>query len=188
MSKRGRPKHYHLYQLCGNKYYNVNNFFSKITIDPCGCHLWTGAKHRQGYGMCGGIYKDTDARFMTVTHRAAMEIFLNRDLSSDEAVVHQPGCPPNCVNPNHLQIGDLKLRNAVMVANGRAGRGRRGPSNEPYNGVPKKQNRVYKYSEDEIRAIRRDPTDVTAARYGWTRKKASHVRWEMIHTNYRWLV
>ena len=137
--------------------------------------------------MCGGVYDSDYSRFMTVTHRAFMEIHLGRNLIDGENVIHDPGCPPNCVNPEHLHIGDLKLRNKVMIANGNAGRGRRGPTinGKPY--VPKKQNRVYKYSEDEIRAIRKDPTDLIAARYGWTKKKAAHIKWEMIHTNYKWL-
>ena len=183
---RGRKKQYHLYTKFGNKYYNLNNFDLHCHPQPNGCIHYEGARHVQGYGMCGYVNVDTDKRHMTVTHRAAMEIHLNRELKPGENVVHIPGCEPNCVNPQHLQIGDLSLRNTVMVANGRAGRGRRGPGGEYLPLEPQKQNRQYRWSEAEILKIRNQPTDVTAAQFGWTRQKASKMRWEM-RNHYRWL-
>ena len=93
---------------------------------------------------------------------------------------------PCCVNPQHLTIGDLHLRNHVMVANGHAGRGRRGFTVNGQPIVPKKQNRQYKYTDEQMIRIRNQPSEVTAGQFGWTREKASKMRWEF-RKNYRWL-
>ena len=181
---RGRKKSYHLFTRCGNKYYNANYFNTKVQHQPNGCQHWIGARHVQGYGMVGGVYVDSDQRFMTVTHRAAMELHLGRELQPGENVVHIPGCAPNCVNPAHLQIGDLCLRNAVMSANGRAN-GQPGHRRR-YNVTARKQNRKYRYTEDQIQRIRTQDTAVTAAEFGWTRQQAAKMRWEM-RRNFKWL-
>jgi len=182
---RGKKKSYHLFTQCGNKYYNANYFNTKVQAQPNGCIHWTGASHVQGYGMVGGVYVDSDQRFMTVTHRAAMELHLGRELKPGENVIHMPGCAPCCVNPAHLQIGDLRLRNAVMTANGTINGGPKHVRRK-YNIIPRKQNRVYKYTDDQIQRIRTQSTQATAEEFGWSVARAGKIRWEM-RRNFKWL-
>lgn len=82
---------------------NLTKYRSHLKPVASGCLEWTGAFHRQGYGMIGGI-RDTDQkRFMTVAHRVAMRLKLGRALERHEDVRHT--CLNNkCCNPAHLYI------------------------------------------------------------------------------------
>jgi len=180
---RGPRRNYAALTLFGNLYFNVPQFQRHQRLQSNGCIHWTAGKHRQGYGMCGGVRADSDQRFMTVTHRVAMMIHLNRELQPGENVIHQVGCNPLCVNPHHLQIGDLKLRNAIMVANGNNRRRPRGPSTYPHG---KQSARTYKYSDQEIMWTRTATIPEIARHYNITELRARRLQ-DGMRRGYKWL-
>lgn len=144
------------------------------------CTEWTGGRHPQGYPMCGAIDVATSERKMVTLHRVMAKYTLGRNLTPGEVVVHT--CSNSqCLNPAHLVVGDLSKRNQVMTANGR---------HNPQRGKnirnSKKQNRTYKYTEEEILWIRSATSDEIAQRYNLTKKRASHFRYGM-RNNYNWL-
>ena len=149
------------------------------------CWPWrSGGTHKQGYGMCGGIQdqgNDTYRRFMTVVHRPLMMRHLGRALTGSEFVIKTCGNPA-CCNTAHYTLGDHKQKVAVMMNLGRGennGRHKRA-------GVDYKQNRDYKYSEEEIAWLRDADTRDIAERYGITRQLAGYRRWE-VRSRYKWL-
>jgi hypothetical protein len=168
-----------LYTKIGRFLFNVDNFMSHQQPDPAGtdCRLWTAGKHRQGYGMCGGIYANTGARFMTVAHRAAVMIDRGIELASSDIVVHSCG-NPLCVNPEHLMVGDLKLRNK------HAKKPRHGLRQGPTGLI--KQNRNYRYSDEDIIWYRTASIEDIMARDSITRSAAGKRR-HYFRTSYLWL-
>jgi hypothetical protein len=169
-----------LYTKIGNFLFNVDNFMSHQQPDPAGtdCILWTAGKHRQGYGMCGGVYADTGARFMTVAHRAAVMIDRGIELSGSDIIVHSCG-NPLCVNPRHLMIGDLKLRNKHAR--------KPSPDRKPGPTGLVKQNRNYRYTEEEIIWYRTAPTDEIMKKLNISRTNAAKKQ-TYFRTSYRWLI
>jgi hypothetical protein len=148
---------------------------------PSGCIHWTGGKHNQGYAMIGAIRVSDHKRLMVTGHRVAMRMQLGRAITPDETVVHS--CSnTQCVNPNHLLLGDLRLRNLIMYANGRG----------PNQGLPRprleaiKQQRDYRYTEEEIQWVRTASTPDIVARFQVTKDRAAHLRWSF-RNGYRWL-
>ena len=91
------------YTLIGGLWINVKHFKDHLTPTATGCVEWTGAQHRQGYGFVGAIQWPTEKRIMTVTHRVAMRLHLNRDLTTKEHIQHTCG-NKLCCNPQHLVI------------------------------------------------------------------------------------
>jgi hypothetical protein len=74
-----------------------------------GCLEYNGPKHRQGYRMIGVLDAEGN-RKMTVAHRVAMRMKLNRELATNEDVRH--ACSNlACVNPSHLYIRNDETRN-----------------------------------------------------------------------------
>ena len=141
---------------------------------------WTGARHRQGYGMIGAIRKSDGKRIMTVVHRVAARLKLGRGLVTGENVIRT--CSnPLCLDPNHIITGALRLRNEIMYRNGRGNHHGRGPS----TGL-KQFNRKYRYSEEEINWIRHATTPEIAHRYGITRAAAGRKR-HLFQNGYKWL-
>jgi hypothetical protein len=144
------------------------------------CTTWTGGHHPQGYAMCGAIDAATSKRKMITLHRLIMKQKLGRDLDRKECVIHT--CSnAECLNPDHLVLGDYIDRSQNMLNNGRANP-LRGKNIRSHN----KQNRVYKYTDEEILWIRKADTLDIAEKYGVTRSKASHIRWHVRNT-YHWL-
>ena len=164
----------------GNYMFDMNKFLDKCDDQPDGCILWTGGRHRQGYGMVCGIRISDNKRIMQVAHRVSMMFKHNRDFQHDEFIVHT--CENQlCVNPAHLIIGDAYTRAEQMVAKGHTWHHHR-------KGLPvrKQEGRKYKWTEEEIRFARDNDTRVIAARFGITREKAGKMRWEC-RTLYKWL-
>jgi hypothetical protein len=129
--------------------------------------------------MCGAVKLPDDRRIMTVTHRALGMRKAGRELGRYDFVVHS--CSnPLCCNPDHLIIGTASDRNRVMYA---AGRWR--PGKKPI-GPPKKQNRIYKWSDEEIRFLRRASLDDIEDQFGVDRLEASKMR-HSCRSGYRWL-
>lgn len=181
MARKRNPN----YTEIGNLLINANRFDTCSKPDPTpgsDCILWTGAKHRQGYGMMGYIDQTDNKKCMNVVHRLVKIFDLGRELDRDEYVVHT--CSnPLCINPNHLLLGDAYVRNKVMYANGR---GPKNPGTNKVRGVEVKQNRNYKYSEDEIRWIRNATTEEIGQRYNMDRTRAGQFRWGM-RKGFAWL-
>lgn len=77
--------------------FSVDKFVARFEVDPeTGCHVWTGARDKQGYGVIrisGNNYG---------THRIAHAIF-RRD-PGKLFVCHSCDNPP-CGNPEHLFLG-----------------------------------------------------------------------------------
>ena len=76
-----------------------------------GCWLWTGTRHRQGYGLLTVGGRPLKA------HRASF-LLANGYLMTDMKVLHTCDNPP-CVNPAHLRLGTQADNVADMVAKGR---------------------------------------------------------------------
>jgi hypothetical protein len=173
------------YTQIGDMLINADRFDNCSTPDPTpgsSCILWTGAKHRQGYGMMGYVEASTNKKCMNVVHRLVKIHELGRELTRDEYVVHS--CSnPLCINTKHLILGDAITRNQVMYANGR------GPKNRGKNkvrGILEKQNRTYKYSEEEINWVRNAPAAEIAAKYNLTHKRAGTMK-GAFRGGYSWL-
>lgn len=90
-----------------------------------GCIEWTGAKHRQGYGFVAVILKSTGKRRMMTAHRIAAMIKENREIPSNEMVLHT--CDNmGCCNPDHLLInGTTADRAKFMKKYGKTTKGRK---------------------------------------------------------------
>lgn len=160
----------------GNLKFDLDFFSSKIQANQQGCYVWTGAQHRQGYGMVGGWRGPNNDRFMTVTHRVAMMYHLGREITHDEYVIHN--CGNNlCCNPAHLILGDAKLRTARMDKVG-------GPRKTRVKGL--KYNRTYKYTEQEVRWIRQANTLDIAEKYNINRTQAGVLR-NRLNKTYQWV-
>lgn len=114
----GRNRKWEDYTQVYDIWVNLTRFEKLQKPGENGCVEWTGPKHRQGYGFVGAICDKTKERIMVTAHRLVARMKLGRELQKGENVIHT--CSnPLCVNPDHIEVGDLKLRNAVMKANGR---------------------------------------------------------------------
>lgn len=175
MGTRG-PKSKKVYTEFGNLKFDLDFFHSKLKEQPNGCTEWTGARHVQGYGMCGGLRGPENKKIMTVAHRIAAMEKVGRQLGRDDFVVHR--CGNNlCCNPDHLIIGDIRTRSEQMQQHKITGRT---ISGQTYT------KRKYKYTEDEVRWIRQASNEEIAERFNITRTLASTIRVNLFKT-YRWV-
>ena len=168
----------HLYTQFGDVMIKTHILERNQEPQPSGCIHWTGPRHRQGYGMMGGVRMPQMTPIMMTVHRLQMKIKLNRALDRKEEVIHTCG-NMQCVNTDHLILGDARTRAAQTNKNNAGHR---------VHGVrtPRKQNRPYRYSEEEILWIRSaDPADI-AERYGLPRHRGHSMKWSM-NRFYRWL-
>lgn len=173
------PTHY---RLIGDVWIDWDKVQSKIVPGATSndCTAWTGGRHPQGYPMAGAVDNLTKERKMVTLHRVVVKEQLGRNLVPGEVVVHT--CSNmECLNPQHLIVGDLSTRTQNMHNNGRANvkRGK-------YVRSGAKQNRVYKYTDEEIIWIRQASSDDIASRYNITKTRASHLRWSF-RNSYAWL-
>lgn len=103
---RGRPK------LQRTKEEFRTLFNNHVKEDNSGCYLWTAAKNNIGYGMFRYI------NGMATAHRTIMDMD-GHDIKGK--VVYHVCDNYHCVNPNHLRIGTLKDKGAVVSSKGRGG-------------------------------------------------------------------
>ena len=95
-------KKWQRYTQVGEIFVNLKTYKQNLEPRVSGCIEWRGPRHRQGYGMVGYL-TPTGERKMTVAHRIAMRIKLDREIETQEDVRHS--CQNNlCCNPNHLYI------------------------------------------------------------------------------------
>lgn len=170
----------HLYDI----YVRLNTrFYALQEPGSNGCINYTGPKHRQGYGFVGARDSQTLKRLMVTAHRVAMRIKLSRAIADTEFIIHTCSNPA-CVNPDHLILGDSKLRSQVMKHNGRAPVQPRGPGSKSQH---QQMGRRYKYSIDDMLWMRDTATltEITQ-RFGVSRSRASALR-SAFKTKYRWL-
>jgi hypothetical protein len=122
--KKGRP--ISEYTRIGDVYVYMPDYWARqLPATESGCIPWSGAHHPQGYPMMN-IIREGERKMGTV-HRITAMLKEGRALLPNEAVVHT--CSrADCLNPDHLIIGDLYTRNRIMAENGRSpeylGRGR----------------------------------------------------------------
>jgi len=175
------------YTQFGNVLFNLEKLdgLKDPKPDANGCITWRegeGGRHRQGYLMMGGIRIDSNERFMTVAHRVEAMRKFKRELFHDDFVIHT--CSNvKCLNPDHLILGDYRTQRKVMKDNGRTGNIGRAPK---VAGVEYKQNRKYKYTEEEILWMRSAPCQDIAAKYNISNTRASRLKHGM-KIGYKWL-
>ena len=176
----GQHRHWHLYTDLGDLLVNLDSYYAKQQPGLNGCIDSTLPAHRQGYRMMGAIRKQDNRRIMTVVHRIAARIKLGRAIDSSESVVHTCSNPA-CVNLDHIEVADLAFRNRVMQMNGRAHY-----QNRRARLHPRKQNRNYRWSEEEIEYFRYENIQAISERFSVTLGKASRMKHMMTH-GYLWL-
>ena len=161
---------------------NLTKYYAEQRPDDSSdCIIWTGSQNNCGYGLMGSYDVRTDTRRMITPHRLALVQRLGRDIQSGMNANHT--CHNRlCVNPDHLtegsqavKVADMRQAGLLMPGSGRP----RGP------GLGK-QNRQYRYTEEEIQFIRDGDSAAIAARWGWTRLKAQKMT-SSFRRSFRWL-
>ena len=111
--------------------YNQTYYDQHIWPDPLtGCWRWTGPQHRQGYGFTAAWRTDTGQKIMTTCHRIMARRKYQQAIRSDQWVIHT--CQQaDCVNPDHLILGDRQQLHAVMAQHQRWPHGPRPQSRPP---------------------------------------------------------
>jgi hypothetical protein len=105
----------------------TERFLAKVRIDgpiplhhhelgPC--HIWTGCKDKDGYGLV-----KVAGKMRRATH-VALEIATGEPIAPRTTVMHHCDYPP-CVRPSHLKAATSKKNSEDMVAKGRAATGDR---------------------------------------------------------------
>lgn len=89
----------------------TDELMRRVTIQPNGCWLWTGARTGDGYGLLS-----VNGRLI-LAHRLAFVLF-NRPLTFDKCVLHRCDVP-NCIAPDHLFAGTKQDNTDDMIAKGR---------------------------------------------------------------------
>lgn len=167
------------YVKVGDVMYKPAYFKSRQEPQATGCIHWTGGKHRQGYGMIGGVRAKDLQPIMQTVHRLVLKIKLGRALKKGMCAIHT--CSNAiCCNPDHIIEGTLSKRNEIMYANGRHNSGPK------VAGVIVKQDRKYKYTEEQIIFGRTATSKDIAKRYKTTKTWACQHRWAM-RTGFAWL-
>ena len=89
---------------------------TKIPKDKSKCWLWTGPVNNAGYGLIKGDTREGDAKMVTV-HRVMAR---HKGLYIKFKEVNHTCLTKNCVNPDHLVIGNPKSRvERIMEKHGR---------------------------------------------------------------------
>lgn len=175
------------YTLFDDVLVNLNTFNEhKGAPDENGCIPYvSNSLHAQGYHMVsyhrkiaelidGKIAGHKYKKGMITAHRLAMMEKLGRKLDEKECVIHTCHVP-NCVNPDHMIIGDRYTRSQYQV---------NWPASRPKKVA--KQSRQYKYTDDEIKFLRENKRKEIASKFNITLKQASRLK-QLAKENYKWL-
>jgi hypothetical protein len=84
---------------------------TKKGANPDDCWLWCGPVNNAGYGLIKGDTRQGDARMVTVHRVMARANGLNIKWKE----VQHTCLVKNCVNPDHLVLGDTKSRHERIV-------------------------------------------------------------------------
>jgi hypothetical protein len=161
----------------GHLFIDLDFYYKKLVENPVtGCIIWTGARHRQGYGMIGGYCQGNTKRIMTVVHRVAWMLHSGQPLKRKDNVIHT--CTTNnCCNPAHLFVGSAADKVNMMDLHG----------NRILPNPDRKQRRKYKYTDEELLWLRVATIDEIMKRFGVKHRwRASNIRWAA-KKHYKWL-
>lgn len=164
---------------------NLTSVYNKIddSAGPNACWTWTGPRHRQGYGMTGGVRISTGKRIMQTVHRLLLKVKLGRDPGNSVDAMHTCG-NMTCVNPAHIIEGNAKEILELRVA--RTGV-RFGKPAGKLNDGPRNQTYVYGFDNIVDLAQGRITTDEFARRTGITLLRAQKVKSNINNGySYRW--
>jgi hypothetical protein len=178
-----------LINLVVDRYVNLELFNRNQTELTNGCWEWTGVKNNIGYGFIGFVYADrsrgkkaSNYGGMMTAHRLAFMIEHNR-MPAARNVNHN--CHNKlCVNPAHLSEGTQQQKLKDMCRDGIKGGRQLGQTGLAYN--HKQENRVYKYSEEDIQWMRTARLEDIQAKYNYTREQARRHQWSF-RRGYGWL-
>lgn len=182
--RKGRPKILSTH-LIVDRYVNLELFNNKQNELANGCWEWTGITNNAGYGFIGFIYADKTDRIrghgMMTVHRLAWMVENDR-LPTKRNINHT--CHNRlCCNPKHLVEGTQQEKMQAMRDDGiKLGCPPKGPRGS-YN---HKQDREYKYSDDEIQWMRTAPIEDIMSKFDITQTIATRRQWAF-RRGYAWL-
>jgi len=140
--------------------------FWKYTVKKEGCWKWVGHCDPNGYGRLNRSVGQK--RYVPVlAHRLSWEIHNGSVVPKGKLVCHK--CDnPNCVNPDHLYVGDQLSNIKDMWNRGRANPGRSIGENHGMS----------KLSEDQVQEIRgsKETCRVLSNRYGISATQVSSIK------------
>jgi DNA-binding CsgD family transcriptional regulator len=147
-------------------------FWSRVDMSagPDGCWLWTGARHRFGYGVVG-----ISGRKTTTAHRLSLQWATGE---VGEIAMHKCDNPP-CVNPAHLQWGTQLDNMSDAAAKGRIASGERNGSRTRPDRVARGEARPSKLTERDVLEIKASsgvPQKELARRFGVHQGTISKIR------------
>jgi len=170
----------------GTRAVNLDLLHRKIgEPDENGCCPWTGMKNNIGYPFIG--FKKVDpmakGRMMLAT-RALLMVKLGRAILPGHNANHT--CHNRwCMNIDHLEEGTQTEKVHAMMEDNRRGLVLGGWVKGKYY-PPKKQNRCYKYSEEQIQFCRTHSLKEIQERYNLTRYDAARIS-RGSRDGYKWL-
>jgi hypothetical protein len=175
------------YDWVVDRWVSLADFYSKQTPGANGCIEWTGVKNNVGYPFIGFVYPE--GKTSPTGHKSGMmsahrlQFLITHGRHPTKRNVNHTCSNKNCVNPDHLEEGTQQEKLKTMRAQGIYGGAKKGVKRGSYN---RKQNRTYKYTEEEIQWHRTAATIDIAERYGITRQKAASKR-HQFRNGYPWL-